>query len=79
MKSLEPYLKYLSKCGLEVFSSTKEPNNFHILGVDILLDSNLTPWILEINANPSMNIESSVAKREKEDKTSLIDLHVKSM
>jgi D-alanine-D-alanine ligase-like ATP-grasp enzyme len=53
---------------------------FHILGVDIMLDSHGTPWILEINANPSLNIEAtSETKRTGEFTVSPIDLHVKSM
>lgn len=28
-----------------------------MLGFDILLDKNLKPWLIEINANPSLNIE----------------------
>ena len=79
VKSIEPYLKYFMRCTFPRDEYSQEPSCFHILGVDILLDSKLNPWILEINANPSMNIESQVAKRETDDSVSLIDLHVKSM
>lgn len=30
---------------------------FQILGFDVFIDQNLKPWLLEINENPSMNIE----------------------
>ena len=31
---------------------------FQLLGVDVLLDKNLTPWILEINNSPSLNLST---------------------
>lgn len=72
-------MKYFMQCTFPREEYSQEPNCFHILGVDIILDSKLNPWVLEINANPSMNIESTIAKRETDDSVSLIDLHVKSM
>jgi hypothetical protein len=33
-----------------------EPKNYHILGVDVLLDEYCEPHLLEINANPSINV-----------------------
>jgi hypothetical protein len=29
---------------------------FHVIGLDILIDSELNPWLLEANNNPSFNI-----------------------
>ncbi len=53
---------------------------FHIIGVDVMLDSEGIPWILEINANPSFNISAaSETKKKGEFTVSPIDLHVKSM
>lgn len=38
---------------------------FHLIGFDIILDSNLKPWLLEVNAAPSLNLDSSIDKRIK--------------
>jgi tubulin polyglutamylase TTLL4 len=40
---------------------TKSNNNlFELYGFDILLDSELRPWLIEINLNPSLNCESEL-------------------
>jgi len=35
-------------------------NLFEIFGVDILIDENLTPWLMEVNLNPSLNCDSNL-------------------
>ena len=52
---------------------------FQILGLDILLDEDLNPWILEINDHPSMNIylEKDFMGGGVEKTISEIDLYVK--
>ena len=54
--SMQPFLVYNYRCAFGKIKSDFK-GCFHVLGVDILIDENLKPWLLEINANPSFNIE----------------------
>lgn len=51
---------------------------FELYGYDILFDDTLTPWLLEVNAMPSMVISSESDKQMKtallEDTFNIIDL-----
>ena len=40
-------------------------NCFEVYGFDILVDSNLKPWLLEVNMSPSLNTESAIDARIK--------------
>ena len=50
--TLEPYLLHYYHAKVE--NDHLNAKNFHILGVDILLDKKLNAWLMEINANPSL-------------------------
>lgn len=64
---MQPFLVYNYKCAFG--QKTKEIKGcFHVLGVDILIDENLKPWLLEINANPSFNIEHDLEIQTEEEK-----------
>jgi len=73
LKALKPYLRYFFKC---TYPKEEPEKKFHIIGVDVIFDKDLKPWLLEINANPSM----SVAPADNSTKeVSDLDYYVKSM
>jgi len=37
-------------------SENTNPKCFQILGLDIMIDDHLNVWLIEINANPSLNV-----------------------
>jgi D-alanine-D-alanine ligase-like ATP-grasp enzyme len=52
--ALEPYLKNAYHCFIS--SNHTKPRCFQILGLDILIDESLNAWLMEVNANPSLNV-----------------------
>lgn len=56
---------------------TYQPCSFEVFGYDILLDENLRPWLLEVNASPSLARENPLDNRVKDamiqDTVKLID------
>jgi len=58
--AIEPLIK--SSCDMYV---PYEGNCFELLGFDILLDSALTPWLLEVNLSPSLNCDSPLDQKIK--------------
>jgi len=59
------------------FGAKNDGKCFQVLGVDILIDQDLKPWLLEINNNPSLNIEHDT-EVAKSGPISPVDLVVKS-
>lgn len=76
--ALEPYLKNAYHC----FISTNHanPRSFQILGLDILIDENLNAWLLEVNANPSLNVytDKELPNGDIEQTLSELDKYVKT-
>ena len=56
LTGIYPFLKYYYNATFP----KKNGKNFHVLGIDILVDEQLNPWLLEANNNPSFNIEHEV-------------------
>ncbi len=75
--TLEPYLihYYHTQIGYE----HSEAKCFHLVGFDILLDTKLNAWLMEINANPSLNmfLERDLPNGEIEKTVSELDKFVK--
>jgi hypothetical protein len=42
-----------------------QPNCFELFGYDILIDENLRPWLIEVNASPSLARENALDQRVK--------------
>lgn len=40
-------------------------NCFELFGFDILIDSNLDPWLIEVNLSPSLGCDSALDQRVK--------------
>ena len=52
--TMEPYL--IHSYHQKVNMNHDDVKNFQILGMDILLDKKMNAWLMEVNANPSLNM-----------------------
>jgi len=50
--------------------ASEKDNSFELYGFDVLLDSKLTPWLIEVNGSPSMTANTS---KDRELKLGLLD------
>ncbi len=52
---------------LDIHTKTQEKRNccFEMYGFDILIDSNLKPWLMEVNVCPSLSSSSPLDRRIK--------------
>ena len=58
----------------------KNPRCFQILGLDVLIDENWQIWLMEVNANPSLNVynDRELPNGDIEQTLSEIDKYVKT-
>jgi len=63
-----------------VSTDHENPRCFQILGLDILIDENWNCWLMEVNANPSLNVynDKELPNGDIEQTLSEIDKYVKS-
>ena len=75
---MEPYLVHMYHQTIDW--DHWEAKNFHIVGFDILLDTKLNAWLMEINANPSFNmfLERDLPNGEVEKTLSELDKYLKA-
>ena len=76
---LIPYLKNNSKKMIN--PDLSKIKCFQLIGIDIMLDQNCKAWLMEINANPSMNmfLERQNANGEHEKVLSELDKYLKTL
>jgi tubulin polyglutamylase TTLL11 len=78
LTSIYPFILYNYNC----MFGKKEAKCFHIIGFDIIIDEDQNPFLLEINANPSLSIvydphENDKKEELKKKEISYVDLFVK--
>ncbi|KFH10037.1 Tubulin-tyrosine ligase family protein [Toxoplasma gondii MAS] len=61
-KVLFVILKSLSCCGDSI---PHHPNAFELFGYDVLIDTDLRPWLIEVNSSPSMGQEHEADRKVK--------------
>lgn len=63
---------------MQKIMSSDRNNSFELYGFDIMLDSKLEPWLIEVNGSPSMTANTAADYRMKmglmEDTMILIDM-----
>lgn len=52
-------------CLILVYHNQPNKGCFELFGFDIMLDSNLKPWLLEVNCAPALSMDSEVDERIK--------------
>lgn len=52
--SLQPFLQYYLRCA---YPKGDHGKMFHIIGYDVMMDDEEKLWLIELNANPSLNVQ----------------------
>ena len=73
-----PHLEHNYRTCMSRASCQNNRQCFQILGLDIMLDKKLKPWLLEVNESPSFNDDTDIDKKVKggliEDTLRLLDI-----
>lgn len=56
-KFLQPFLRYFYRL---TFQDKKMEHHFHLFSLDILLDENAKPWLLEFSGSPSLKVDFTI-------------------
>ena len=77
--AIEPYLKNAYHCFIS--GDNANPKCFQILGLDVLIDEHFNAWLMEVNANPSLNVyvDKELPNGDIEQTLCELDKYVKSM
>lgn len=43
-----------------IIDPKRKGNNFEIFGLDIMIDADFRPWLIEVNTNPCLELSSPV-------------------
>lgn len=76
MISLHPFLCFDFDCQ---FKDPDAAQCFQVIGVDVMFDDECKPWLIEINGNPSLNMDHKLNPEDKESEivVSPIDKYIK--
>lgn len=67
VKDLVPKMREMARHSMRAVSRKVDPNRkaftFEIYGYDFMIDEDLTPWVIEVNTNPCLELSSPYLAR----------------